>query len=117
MAVILNWLILGLNYLPDYVAIIRDVNRRDSNILFSRKMLDLLILKVMYSLLDCMRSLPIIVYKKPPIKNYSPITVFCTCSLNQIVVLGRILSFLTMYDNLTNRSEISKIITRLPYEC
>ena len=66
MAVILNWLILGLNYLPDYVAIIRDVNRRDSNILFSRKMLDLLILKLMFSLLDCMYNLPLTIYKKKP---------------------------------------------------
>ena len=66
MAVILNWLILGLNYLPDYVAIIRDVNRRDSNILFTRKMLDLLILKLMFSLVDCKYNLPLTIYKKKP---------------------------------------------------
>ena len=34
---------------------------------FTRKMLDLLILKLMFSLLDCMRNLPSIIYKKPPI--------------------------------------------------
>ena len=51
---------MGLNSWPDFVAISRDTNRQAwlySNIWFMRKILHLLILKLMFSLLDCMRKL------------------------------------------------------------
>ena len=76
-AVVLNWRFLRLYSLPNFVAISRDIATHGSYayIWFTRKMPDLLILKLMFSFVDCMRNLPIIVYKKPPIKNDSPIVV------------------------------------------
>ena len=70
-AVILKWRISRRNSWPNCVAISRDIARYGSNSYFdsrgSRKMLDPLLLKLMFSLLDSMRYLPIINYTKPPI--------------------------------------------------
>ena len=61
-AVNLNWRLLRLNYWPDCVAISRYIARKRSNsyIWFTRKTPDLLILKSMFSPLDCTRYLSII---------------------------------------------------------
>ena len=74
-AVILNWRFLRLNSWPDCVAISRDIARHGSNsyIWFTGKVLDLSILKLMFSLLDCMCYLPIIISTKSPISNDSPV--------------------------------------------
>ena len=65
-AFILNRWFLRLNSWRDCVVISRDIAIHGSNscIRFTRKMPDL---KLMFSLLDCMRNLPIIIYIKLPI--------------------------------------------------
>ena len=72
-----TWRVLKLNSWPDRVAISRYMVKHGSNsyIWFSRKMLDLLILKSVFSLLNCMRDLLLIIYKKLPFSNYSPIVI------------------------------------------
>ena len=73
--VILNWRLLRLNSWPYCFAIPRDIARHGSNSLiwFTREMPDFLILKLMLSLLDCMRNLLVIIFTKPPIQNDSSI--------------------------------------------
>ena len=70
----LNWWFLRLNPWPDCVVISRDIATYGSKSYsrFTRKMPNLLILKLIFSLLDCMGNLPIIIYIKPPIQNDSP---------------------------------------------
>ena len=68
--VILNWWFLRLVSWPDCVAISRYIIRHGSHsyyICFTRKMLDLLILRLIFSLLDSMHNLPMITCTKPTI--------------------------------------------------
>ena len=73
-----NYRAVTLNWSPNFwlccVAFPRDAARHCANlyIWFMRKMPYLLILKLSFSLLDCMRNLPIIICTKPPIQNDSP---------------------------------------------
>ena len=65
--VILNWQFLWLVSWSDSVAISRYITRHGSHsnyICFTRKMLDLLILKLIFSLLDCMHNLSMITCTK-----------------------------------------------------
>ena len=74
----LNWKFLGLNSWPDCVAISRNITRHGSNlnVWSTKKMLNFLILKYMFSLLNCIRGPPMINYTKPPInQNNNPSTV------------------------------------------
>ena len=82
-AFILNWWFSRLNSWRDCVVITRDfaIHGSNSYIRFTGKMPDLLILKLTFSLMDCMRNLPIIIYIKPPIQNYS----LLICSLSKII--------------------------------
>ena len=52
-------------YLKSYIA----RHGFNSYIWLTGKMLDLLILKLMFSLMDCMRDFPKIIYTKPPFTN------------------------------------------------
>ena len=72
---IMNWRFLSLNSWQDCV--ISHIVRHASNLdyWFTRKMLDLLILKLMFSFLNCLCYLPIIIYTKPVTWNKRPVVV------------------------------------------
>ena len=69
-AVILNWQFLRLN-LGQVLLLSKEISPDMAQIhiyiWLTMKMMDLLIVKLMLSFLDCMRNLPIIIYTKPPI--------------------------------------------------
>ena len=73
---IINWWCLSIaKYLVRlYCYLIQEITRLTSNsdFWFTRKMLDVLIIKLMFSLLNCMCNLPMIIYTKPRISNNSP---------------------------------------------
>ena len=69
----MNLRLFRLNSWSDCVAILRNIARHGSHsdLKFTRKMLDPLILNLMLSLSNCKRNLTIIVYTKAPILNNS----------------------------------------------
>ena len=67
----INWWSLRPYSRSDTVDICRDIARHGSNsdFWFTRKVMNLFILELMFSFLNCMRILPIIIYKKNKTKN------------------------------------------------